>query len=277
MKQSLLLLLLTISFFACDPKSGIDAEDQSPADAPEVYQPTLITGEGAAVPLSALMVADSVLLVPGREKSPEGKITISTVVPHAESEALNQKIQTYLGQLMGGEEVSGMITNLEQELRTSVRNKLKNYENMEVDTAFVMESPYSYIYVFDYETEVVYNANGVLSLSTFEYQNTGGVHPSYATSLRSFTAEPVRELNLANVFTADGVAKLTELINSTIDRDRLYNPDEIIEPTDNFVLTETGIRFHYSPYELGSHAAGEFDLEFSYEELEGLMVESENW
>lgn len=278
MKHPFLLLLLAVSLFACDPKTGIDAGEKLPTETSVINPPTLITDAEAAVPLSALTVADSVLMIPGRKDGPEGKITISTVLPHAEREELNQLVQTYLGQLMGGEEVSGMITNLEQELRTSIRNKLKHYGKQEItDTASIMESPYSYTYVFDYKTEVVYNAKGILSLSTFEYQNTGGAHPSYATSLRSFTIQPVRELNLANVFTADGVTKLTELINGTIDRDRLYNPDEIVEPTDNFVLTETGIRFHYSPYELGPYAAGEFDLEFTFGELEGLMVESENW
>jgi hypothetical protein len=44
-----------------------------------------------------------------------------------------------------------------------------------------------------------------------------------------------------------------------------------IDPTDNFILTDKGILFGYSPYEIAAYAMGQVNLFVPFEEIKSIV------
>lgn len=109
---------------------------------------------------------------------------------------------------------------------------------------------------------------------------TGGAHGMYATTIHNYSLRGGYELTLRDLLTPTQLAGLDSLI-----RQRLYDlyevtddaglaalgffPDEI-RATENFACTETGLTFHYNPYDIGCYALGDVELSLTRDELRQL-------
>ncbi len=267
-------LLLILLLVACKKESDSGLSVDEPTE--DIPSPNLITTEDAAVPLSVFYYADSSLLITGDSLSPEARFEISTVVPHAADEALNLAINKDLASLMAGDEVPIKVSNLPQTLQSAVATTLYNYRRQNIDTAEVRDIPQAYTLELFYETEVILNTAGFLSLMTSHYSYAGGAHGNYYTDLSTYSVASATSLSLSNIFEASSLGALGELLTDNTDRDQLDDPEGTVEPTENFALTEAGINFTYPPYEIAPYTAGEIEIVLPYAMLKPL-IKPEAW
>jgi hypothetical protein len=263
------LLLFTL-LFSCKNES-------SPAlptpTAPAAPAHDLISSPDAAVPLTAFNFSDSTLLLPDYSLSPQAKFVIQTVVPHAENERLNELINKTIAAMMDEEQIGTKVSNLPQALHDITRTTLYNYGKQNIDSTEIGNSPHMYTLDLEYKTEVLHNANGVLSIVTGNYVYAGGAHPNYAARYESFDAQTASRLSISELFLETSIEGLTQMINENIDRENLYEQEDIVPPTENFALTNKGLIFNYPPYEIGPYAAGEFEITLPYPGLTALLTE----
>ena len=261
------LLLL----FSCGQETdSAAAVPDPPTDAEPT--PALISAPDAAIPLAAFYYADSTLLLPEDSLSPQAHIEITTVVPHAPEEALNLIINKDLASLIARDEVPLEVSNLPQTLQSAAATTLYNYRRQGVDAEEVRAMPHAFMLELFYETEVLLNTDGLLSLATSHYSYSGGAHGLYYTELHSYSVQSASGLHLDKIFREGTTATLTDLITAEVDPDRLYVADEPVAPTENFALTPEGVLFDYPPYEIGPYASGEIEVLLPYSELKDLLT-----
>lgn len=136
---------------------------------------------------------------------------------------------------------------------------------------------YEYRESIDSEVAIV---DTVLVYTITASSYTGGAHGMYTTTLHNYSLQGGYELTLSDLLTPAQLAGLDSLI-----RTRLYDiyqvtddagladlgffPDEI-RATENFACTQTGLTFHYNPYDIGCYALGDITLSLTREELRAL-------
>lgn len=117
--------------------------------------------------------------------------------------------------------------------------------------------------------EPLFNQGGILTLAVHHYLYLGGAHGMYGSSYYNFVDSPARTLTYEDIVAPDDRrAELTRMITAAIDPDRLFEPDEPVEPTNNVALTEGGLLFSYAPYEIGPYAAGQIEVTLPYDSLQ---------
>lgn len=113
--------------------------------------------------------------------------------------------------------------------------------------------------------DVMYNANGVLTIGYNYYAYAGGAHGNYGTTLHSYDLKNKKRYTLADVFQPGYEAALLKEVEKGIREyfdapasaplsDLLFESELTL--TDNFGLTRDGIIFMYQPYEIAAYAAG---------------------
>ncbi|MEM8584721.1 MAG: DUF3298 domain-containing protein [Bacteroidota bacterium] len=158
----------------------------------------------------------------------------------------------------------------EQAERMRMRQLFEEYRNEEVEQELLENASVAYERAIDEQYTVVHNKGGVLTVQGSYYAYMGGAHGIYGTIYRSFTDQPARILGLEEVMVSGfDRAQLGEMIKSRIDQmeDRLYDPEQPLDPTMNMGLFAEGIKFNYQPYEIGPYAAGEIEVSIPYTEL----------
>lgn len=132
--------------------------------------------------------------------------------------------------------------------------------------------PYSWIRT----SSIIYNSDDFISVSRYTFTETGGAHGMYGSTYAVFSKKSeTPEITLSDIFTGD----YTEYLSNKIE-EQIKNENEVeniteagffnekIEITDNFYITETGITFHYNPYEISSFARGEVEFTIDYREID---------
>ena len=129
--------------------------------------------------------------------------------------------------------------------------------------------------------QVVYRNDKLLTISHFNYADGGGAHGNYGTGYINIDLMHNRELNLADVLDTLACAQTLPLLLEKKFRaaygvkpteklsDYLFN--NVISPTENFMLTSKGIGFQYVPYAIGSYAMGQIQLYIPFKELQSCL------
>ncbi|MEL7159380.1 MAG: RsiV family protein [Bacteroidota bacterium] len=262
--RSLLPCLFLLLLIGCADQNSTPEKEEAPAE------PTIefITATDAAVPLSALTIVDSVALFPGDSLTPRGVISIRTVVPHAENQRLNRKINRSLGRLIAGDDYPMVPTNPRQHLEQATRNMLLVYGSLRTDTTTVRASPQDYNFVNEYTTHILHNDHDVLALAISQHSDYGEGQENYYTHFFNFDATTGRQLGLNDVFVPEGRVATGKLLQDyfSVMLDGGMKT-EITEPTENFAITPKGIVFNYPPYEIAPYPIGQQEATLSYEQL----------
>jgi len=261
-------LLLCLLCCACQndapaPESRVAERDAAPP-IPDLVQPADPTG----IALQALEFADSAKLVPEMATSPRAFYQVSTFAARSGDEALNTIVNTTLANIIAGEEAPIRTTDLHKVAVTSVKTRLLNYKKQSVDTAEVAEMPQIWELDVRFNTEVLHNANGLLTLATDHYYFTGGAHGNYATILHSFDITAGKQLSFKDLFFPDSKGALLGLLKAK-------HPEYAnIYPTENIALTSEGVLFDFPPYDIEAYAVGEIKVVLAYAEVESLLSEA---
>ncbi len=261
-------LFFCLSLYACQdpapsPESPV-AESDATSPSPDLLQPD----DPSGIALQAIVFADSAQLAPQMSSSPQASYFVSSFAPHSTDESLNSVVNTTLANLIAGEEAPIRTKDLRKVIVTSVKTRLLNYKKQAVDTTEIAEMPDAWALEIRYTTEVLHNANGLLSLATQYYAYTGGAHGNYETVLHNFDVSKGKQLTYESLFSPDNNDQLLQLLKSAA------SEYENIHPTKNIALTKEGILFDYPPYEIASYAEGEIEVILPYKEVEPLLTET---
>ena len=113
------------------------------------------------------------------------------------------------------------------------------------------------------------------------YEYTGGAHGFYGSSSYTYDFKSEKLISLEDIFVMNYEAILEEAINTQLRIDMNLASDaslidegffvEVVTATPNFMLSETGITFHYNFYEIAPYAYGSFDITVPYDEIRSII------
>ena len=120
------------------------------------------------------------------------------------------------------------------------------------------------------EMMVVHESSRYISLASFNYAYTGGAHGNYGTMVQTIDKKTNKLLLVNDVVNVAGLKALPKILEQLVRADYNWKANvslqdngllvDKVEPSENFFITDGGIGFIYTPYELGSYAMGEIVL-----------------
>jgi hypothetical protein len=192
-------------------------------------------------------------------------------------------------------------TDVEKRLLNQALLKLVNYDSLRVSdiSDFPGKADKKYLEYFRKEILATTNDSEAISGDYYEYKAIlpeyydhgllvfskywsayrGGVHGGYGNDHITLDMDNKKELNLADILLMD-TARLNKLLDVAA-RKYFDIPSggslggyllvDTIPPTENYILSDMGITFCYSPYEIGSFADGELYFFIPFTQLEDMV------
>lgn len=218
-----------------------------------------------SVKLVAVGAVDSARYLKFKKDTPILKTAVSVIAAADDDGAwLNEKLKRFFDN--SKKHVAGQ--SIQQAVNNQVKLAVDGYA-AEVDSSIVGvadDGPH-YFLNREYETigNVLFNQNGYLVLSMYNYAYTGGAHGNYGTSMYCFDVTAQKQLSLQDLLSVDSTT-MQQLLEqhyriqyavpaATPLSSRLFVKK--LEPNDNFYFSPKGLGFSYTPYEIASYADGE--------------------
>lgn len=135
-----------------------------------------------------------------------------------------------------------------------------------------------YSHRIDLCDSLVYNQNGIVSITLLSQEYTGGVHGNDLLTTLNYDLEQNEVITPSALFLDSKDSRIVELLLGKLMEEFEVNTPEdleyagifnyqVLEVTNNFYFTDEGITFYYNPYELAAYALGPIQLSVSYSEL----------
>lgn len=226
------------------------------------------------IPLDVLYAADSVDLFPGNPNTPTGQATNSIVWPAAGyDEATAAFVRNCITDGKSGIDANKYI-------RRDIDSFLMTYKVNEKDLDTTDGIPASANWAADADIKVVWNKYPLLVLEHFSYEFTGGAHGNYAAHYQVLDLEKKKILKPEDFLKGDYKTELIPELEKSFrsiyklgDGEKLetmLSSKEIV-PNDNFLVTDKGIGFSYTPYEIGPYALGQVNLFVPFKNIKSLL------
>jgi len=131
--------------------------------------------------------------------------------------------------------------------------------------------------------EVLLDRPGLVSVSIFTYAFTGGAHGMTITQNMVFDTATGKQLGLVDFFTPGFESTLDKLIERRFRQMRGLSESEPlngekgglfedkIAHNDNFAITGSGIGFLYNQYDIAPYAAGQIEIDLSFDDLKEIL------
>lgn len=297
MKRFTLIFLcvcLAAGLLACQ-KEPTNTTDQT-SDSRDTRETTVPADTGETILPEEPTDPAPVTTAPGYETdaNPLIAVSLNPVMEPAEAEDGTvifqysyQDVNVYIPQNLPAaqaiqEQMHGLI---EESAGTAENIKAWAEENYKGETDWL---PYSYSITL---TPTLLNST-VLSFSGELWDYAGGVHPNVTLISCSFSPVTGEMLHLRDVLSEEGMVdalysmvldKLTEYVATIGTTDSVYQDGyentvaahfDLDKPAEeNWYLTDTGMTFSFSPYEIASYAVGSIQVELTYGELRGILRE----
>ncbi len=135
---------------------------------------------------------------------------------------------------------------------------------------------------FEKKVSVISNTSEYLYFKISWYEYAGGAHGNYGKDFLVIDKKTGKKVEIDQVIN-DNENKLSETISnrllqnmdtdstSTLEENGFYT--DMIDPTSNFYLTNTGIGFYYNTYEIAPYAMGPFNIFLNFEEIKDYLKE----
>lgn len=133
----------------------------------------------------------------------------------------------------------------------------------------------------DTYTEVMYNDNYFTTIAIMMDEYSGGAHPNSYVSYFVLDLKQNKQITLDNIFDANGLATIKQKIldksleiakqegATTLEEAGFFV--EALKPTENFIVSDTGIEFVYNRSEITPYAMPSPSYSFSWAELKSNM------
>ncbi|WP_075349742.1 PdaC/SigV domain-containing protein [Algoriphagus marinus] len=137
-------------------------------------------------------------------------------------------------------------------------------------------------WAIEVEAAISFDSLNTLTVFFTEYNYSGGAHPNSSNYFMNFDRSTGEFLSIDRLILNQD--KMKEIAEMAFREFHEVDPEKSLEADGRFFLPETGFflpnamgfkdgKFHliYIPYEIGSYAMGYTELEFSLEELQGVV------
>lgn len=131
------------------------------------------------------------------------------------------------------------------------------------------------------DTRVVWNQYPLLVLENADYSYTGGAHGNWGSGFHVIDLSKKKELKPDDVFKPGYKTPLSAALaksfrkkynlpaNEPLDKQYLFAKS--IAPNENFFLTNKGVVFNYTPYEIAAYAVGQITLFIPFEDVKTII------
>lgn len=137
-------------------------------------------------------------------------------------------------------------------------------------------------YSYTIKSKVERGYNGIINYTSTIDTFTGGAHGSFATTMLNFDPATGEVIELSDFFKENYEEVLIDrLIRALIKKSGAKSFEELQDMgylvlndmfvTNNFVLGEEEILFHFNHYDIAPYALGTCDLSFTYDELKDII------
>jgi len=230
-----------------------------------------------AMPLAIYADEDSIALFPGKA-GPSANISYTLLVPAADANSDDAAfVRKVLLSDLGCDSLHE--TDIKACIKKSMQEYGQSYKNEVADMYDSSSENASLNYYSSVGYNVIYNEDGMLVLQNVAADYSGGAHGNYGSSYLNLDLRNKKEWKLEDIMTVDSVA-LSALLEQEA-RSLFHIParqklDETllvdkIDANGNVFITNTGITFHYVPYEIAAYAFGESDLFIPYSKIMNLL------
>jgi hypothetical protein len=231
-----------------------------------------------ATPLDVYYVADSLKLLPGNPNSPTGQATNNTVWPTASTDPATADF--IRNSITGGKPIKDPVKYLRRDIDSFLATYKVTARDMDgIDTA-AEGIPATASWSADADMKVVWNHYPLLVLEYFSFEYTGGAHGNYGAHYQVLDLQQKKILKVDDVLKPEyKTALVPELekafrkIYKVADNEKIEGMLLVkeIQPNDNFLLTDQGIAFSYTPYEIGAYAMGQVTLFIPFKNIKSLL------
>lgn len=230
-----------------------------------------------AIPLEVYTDQDSIALFPGKA-GPSADISYRILLPAADANSDDAAfVRKALLSDLGCDSLHE--TDIKACIKKSMQEYGESYKNEVADMYDSSSENASLNYYSSVGYNVIYNEDGMLVLQNVGADYSGGAHGNYGSSYLNLDLKNKKEWKLEDIMTVDSAA-LSALLEQEA-RTLFQIPakqklDEAllvdkIDANGNVYITNTGITFHYVPYEIAAYAFGESDLFIPYSKISNLL------
>lgn len=241
------------------------------------YPFTLSTDLTNAVRFDVYYATDSLVLFPEHPKSPVGNATNSIVWPVA---GTAPKTAAFIKNAITGSEA---IHEPAQFVKISIDSFIAIYSTTAREVAkedLDNDQTASYNWSADGDMKVVWNEYPLLVLEKSSYDFTGGAHGNGGSFFKVLDLARQKVLTPDDVFKSGYQTALSPLLDDAFRKKFGITKHESLDgqllvssipPNNNFFITNAGVAFSYTPYEIGPYALGQVTLFLPFKQVKGLL------
>lgn len=227
-----------------------------------------------ATPLNVYYGEDSVKLFPANPNTPIGTATNAVLWP---ANTVDESTAAFIRNTVTGN--PALSNNPTRYLRRDIDSFLATYRTTETDID-TTDIPATASWSADADMKVVYNHYPYLSIESFTYEYTGGAHGNYGSFYKVLDLEHKKVLTTDDLFKPGYKEALPALLEKSYRKLFSIEPEksiksgllvESIPVNDNFFITDKGIGFCYTPYEIGPYAMGQVTLFLDFKDLKSWL------
>lgn len=207
-------------------------------------------------------------LRPTLKNSPQATFELATIWPRNNSEK-DHYIKKEITQLLHENAIPDDINTLLSHHR---QQYLAHYiqQNISASDKEVEEMIPAFSADETHRILLAYQSPDTLTIAHYFYTYTGGAHGMHGTRYIVLDLKQNKQLKLDDIISKEGRSALPQLLARCFRKTYGLKPTDpltagglfknIIQPNDNFYITQKGIGFHYQPYEIGPYALGDVEL-----------------
>lgn len=214
-------------------------------------------------------------LKPNLKESPEATFEASSIWPSDSSQ-----LGSFLKRTIINEFDSGAAMN---EIGKILLNNKKKYfkgyldDNKDLSDEDAKEDQRSYSSDLIEDVMIAFQSKHIITLAHSFYSYTGGMHGYHGTGYIPLDIINNKGLEIGDILTKAGVKLLPQLLakyfkieyglkqTDSLQEGNLF--ENKIEPNENFYITNKGIGYCYTPYEIGPYSMGEIEIFIPFSEL----------
>lgn len=227
-----------------------------------------------ATPLDIYYESDSVDLLPGNPNTPIGEASNSILWPAAATDA---DIASFIKKSISG---GKQVPNVTSFVKKDIDSFLVTYKATAIDLDTTDGIPAMASWSADADMKVVWNRFPLLVLEYFSYEYTGGAHGNYGAHYQVLDLEQKKVLTVNDILKPGYQKVLMTELEKAFRRIYKMEPEVPLEsmllekqisPNENFLLTDKGIGFSYTPYEIGPYSLGQITLFIPFKNIESVL------
>lgn len=239
-----------------------------------------VVSDNSAIQFDPIRIKDSIIMPEG----PAAYIDLEMMAPALNTtDTLGARLHQWIVRL-GLAELNETTNKSETAAQRYVSKYLNDFKtNMQRAVAGSEMDFTSPVYQYQQQRvmNVLYNRKGLLVLSNYIFDYSGGAHPNHVTHIRCFDIRQQKELKWDDVFKVapeqmSGLMethfRLTRGLKSETPLKSILFEDKIL-PNQNFYITHAGVGFWYVPYEIAAYVFGDTEVFIPFEDLKPFVRE----